>query len=114
MKKMKIYKSAFALLTATTISLFSGCSDRNIKSNENACMHLTVYFEDKPVTFKECDGYDICTSDKDGMLKYRISRKGEKIVYNGWTNTFHYCEINHKYEGLINELANEKVYRKNN
>ena len=112
MKKIKIYKSALAILTATTISLFSGCTDKNIKKSENACMHLTVYFEDKPITFKECEGYDIYTSNNDGMLKYRISRNGEKIVYDGWTNSFHYCEVNHKYDSLIDELASEKVLSK--
>lgn len=112
MKKIKIYKRALALLTASTISIFSGCSDKNIKSNENACMHLTVYFEDKTVTFKECEGYDILTYNKDGMFKYRISKNGEKIVYEGWTNNFHYCEVNHKYDNLIDELAKEKVLSK--
>lgn len=108
MKKNKIYKRVFALLSATTISLFSGCSDKNVKTNKDACIHLTIYFEDTPITFKECDNFDIYTENNDGMLYYKISNVGDKIIYKGITNNFNYCEFNHKYDSLIYELSKQK------
>ena len=67
MKKLKLYKKAIAVTAAGSLVLLCGCSSKSNTNNEEttnqtktgSCTHLTVYFEDKPITFKECEGYEI-------------------------------------------------------
>ena len=59
MKNLKVYKRALALITATSILLLSGCSDEKKDENKEKklCQHTTIYFEDQPITIKECENY---------------------------------------------------------
>lgn len=113
MRKNKFYKKAFSLLAATTITLFSGCTGASNNENRNddnqKCEHLTVYFEDEAVTFKECEGYDIYVANHSGMLNYSVSLDGKKIIEDGWTNQFNYYEINHKCDEVIETSSVQKV-----
>ena len=97
MKNLKIYKSALALLTATSIFLLSGCSDTsNKEKKEEPCTHLTVYFEDKPVTFKECEGYyiDVDTYHKESDIDYTIKKDGKNIL-SGTTVLYNILNVYH-------------------
>ena len=115
MKNLKIYKSAIALLTATSILLLSGCSgssDDNAKeSKEKPCTHLTVYFGDQPITFKECEGYviDAWDSSKGGELHYDIERDEHKLISNGFTNDYNLYDV---YHSNADELIDEESVQK--
>lgn len=116
MKNLKIYKSSLALLTATSILLLNGCSaskneiKENNETKEKACTHLTVYFEDSPVTFKECEGYDINYSfgNRSGKLSYTINKDGSLIV-EGVTQSYNQYDVNHS---IADELIDEKSVQK--
>lgn len=110
MKNNKFYRRTISLLTATTITLFSGCTGKtNLNENDNhKCEHLTVYFEDKPVTFKECEGYDIYVCNHFGMVNYQVSLDDKKVVEDGWTNQFNYYEVNHQYDEIIDASSFQK------
>ena len=102
MKNFKFYKSALALLTAATITLMSGCSGE-LQTSENKenkkskpCMHLTIYFADEPITFKECEGYKISATDysKDSDTEYTIKKDGE-ILFSGITTLYNKYNVYH-------------------
>jgi len=97
MKKLKIYKSAIALLTATSILLLSGCSSsKKSEDKSTLCKHATIYFGDESLTFKECEGYEIDVeylSYKSRIL-YDIKQEGKEIV-SGATATFNVFDVNH-------------------
>ena len=64
MKNLKVYRKAFAILTVSTLVLMTGCGKSEDKKKEpkiEPCEHLTIYFEDQPITFKECEGYELDT-----------------------------------------------------
>ena len=113
MKNLKIYKSALAILTATSILLLCGCNSskkENKENKETSCTHLTVYFEDKPVTFKECEGYDISTSmhGSSSEISYTIKKDNLKIISG---NTAIYNKY-HIYHNVVDELINEESAQK--
>lgn len=102
MKNLKIYKSALAILTATSILLLSGCSGEN-KKDENKekklCQHITIYFEDKPITIKECENYgeyDVSTFLRtNSRLEYSI-KKDENVIISGVTSMYNISNVDHE------------------
>lgn len=96
MKKLKIYKKAVAALTLSTVVLFSGCTEgTNSQKNSENCFHLTIYFEDKPVTFKECEGHEIDTTKSSVGLWYSISNENDTLITDGYTNQYNCYYVNH-------------------
>ena len=112
MKKLKIYKSAIALLTSASIVLFSGCTGSEVETKKQSepCRHLTIYFEEVPITFKECEGYDIsCSSEEySGMLNYVIYKDELPIAY-GETQLYNHYYIYHSNDDKI--VKNESVQK---
>ena len=118
MKNLKIYKSALAFATATSIFLLSGCISSNsnndnkekTKNKEELCTHLTVYFEDKPVTFKECEGYDVSTKrfGSSSEIEYDIEKDGKDIISGITTNYNNY----HAYHSVADEILNQESVQK--
>jgi len=116
MKNLKIYKSALALLTATSILLLCGCSSSKNENQENktkdesACTHLTVYFEDTPITFKECEGYDISTNmhGSSSEINY-IIKKDNSVIISGTTTMYNKYYI---YHSVADELINQESIQK--
>ena len=116
MKNLKIYKPALALVTATSILLLCGCSTSKNENQENkvkdesACTHLTVYFDDKPVTFKECEGYDIATyiSMNSSEAHYTIQKDNLTIISGSTTMYNEY----HVYHSITDELIDEESVQK--
>ena len=92
MKNLKVYKKALAVLSAGTLVLFSGCSlnstyndiETTILQTEKKanCRHLIVYFEDKPITFKECEGYEVKYDDGyySSSLYYEVKKDNQTIL----------------------------------
>ena len=113
MKNLKIYKSALALLTATSILLLCGCSstkEEKKESKEKSCTHLTIYFEDIPITFKECEGYDISTRrfGSSSEIEYDIEKDGKDIISGLTTNYNNY----HVYHSMADEILNQESVQK--
>ena len=115
MKNLKIYKSALTLVTATTaILLLSGCTSSNNNGNNNnkekSCTHLTVYFQDTPVTFKECEGYDISVSrhGQSSEIDYKIVKNDMNII-SGITTIYNTYEV---YHNVADELIDEESVQK--
>lgn len=115
MKNLKVYKRVLAILTASTLVLMSSCSKSNKepkKEEPKACKHLVVYFEDQPITFKECEGYSFGTTALYGYnsdLEYSIYKDGKNIIYDGSTNQFNFYEVYHEYADEI--IDNESVQK---
>ena len=113
MKNLKIYKSALALLTATSILLLCGCSSSNEerkKSKEESCTHLTIYFENTPITFKECEGYDISTTGhgSSSEITYTIKKDNSTII-SGTTTMYNEYYV---YHSVADELINQESIQK--
>ena len=108
MKNLKIYKSALALLTATSILLLCGCNSSKKDNKNDSCRHLTVYFEDSPVTFKECEGYEIGEVYSYGRLLYEVKKENQTFL-SGGTNQFNIYKVNHD---TCDELINEESVQK--
>jgi len=114
MKNFKIYKSVLAILTSASILLLSGCSGDSNKEEKKAettnktCKHLTIYFEDEPVTFKECDGYSIGTTRDLYYVDYQILKDNEKIL-EGETQIENLYYINHNLADEI--IENESIQK---
>ena len=107
MKNLKIYKKAIALLTASSILLLSGCTiskNNNKESVSNSarvdkyCDHLTVYFAEGPVTFKECEGYEISAISNRGTFKYSVKKDGEYIISSGFASNYTVTVVDHSIE----------------
>ena len=108
MKNLRIYKSILALATSASIVLLSGCTStenqnttktenqNTTKPKEEKCTHLTVYFENNPITFKECDGFEIDTKryGRSSEIEYNITRKKDEII-KGVTTNYHEFFIRH-------------------
>lgn len=110
MKNFKIYKSALALITSASILLLSGCSStqKNEQQKNESCKHLTIYFEDEPITFKECDGYRIGTTRDLYYVDYQILKDNEKIL-EGETQIENLYYINHNVADEI--IENESIQK---
>ena len=116
MKNLKIYKRTIAILTASTLILMSGCSKqteeaKKEKTKTEPCKHVTIYFEDKPVTFKECEGYELYANigGYSGELSYDIKKDGQTLIKNGETNDYNSYEVYHVYADEI--IDNESVQK---
>lgn len=118
MKNLQIYKSAIAGLSLASIALFSGCSLDSTEAKTSTpdeistkCSHLTIYFEDQPITFKQCEGYDIniVAYSHGGHMQYSVSEDGKKIIYEGITTLANYYEVYHEVADEI--LDNESVQK---
>lgn len=113
MKDLKIYKSAMALVLTGTITLFSGCSSSTNTEKEEkevTCRHLIIYFDDQPITFKECDGYNISTHrfGYSSEINYEI-KKENKILFNGTTTNYNsYC-VDHEFADK--NIQNESIQK---
>ncbi len=100
MKKIKFYKSALSLLTATSMLLMSGCTGgKSEEQNEKvpeSCTHVTVYFENEAVTFKECDGYDIMYTygRNSGKLSYQVFIQSD-VLMSGVTSQYNVYDVYH-------------------
>ena len=78
-------------------------------NNKNVlCRHLTVYFGDTPITFKECDGYEIEVETSYGRLLYEVEKENQKIL-TGTTNQYNTYRVDHN---ICNELIDEKSVQK--
>ena len=116
MKNFKIYKSALALITSASIVLLSGCSSNTKKEEKKAevsnkdCFHLTIYFEDEPITFKECDGYEISASTPvySGECSYSIYKDEEKVL-SGTTSVYNEYFVYHNVADEI--IENESIQK---
>ena len=111
MKNFKIYKSALALITSTSILLLCGCGSNANKENKTKsapCTHLTIYFADEPITFKECGGYDISVNryNTSGEIGYVIEKEN-KILFNGVTSNYNNYTIYHDFVDDITQ--NESI-----
>ena len=127
MKKLNIYKSALAVLSLSSIALFSGCSlnsadaqestpdqtnsQTNVNTSQTSCGHLTVYFDNQPITFKECEGYDLYvhTYQTSGQLYYDVFKDDKKIIVDGITSLANYYEVYHEVADEI--IDNESVQK---
>ena len=127
MKKLNIYKSTLAILSLSSIALFSGCSlnsadaqestpdqinsQTSINANQTSCGHLTVYFDNQPITFKECEGYDLSvhTYQTSGHLYYDVYKNDKKIIVDGITSLANYYEVYHE---VANEIINNESVQK--
>ena len=113
MKNLKIFQSATALFAAGSILLLSGCSSEQAddKKETKLCSHLTVYFEDTPITFKECEGYVISYDARldGGIVKYNISKDGEIIISHGRTTVANKYLVNHD---VADEIIDEESIQK--
>ena len=112
MKNLKMYKRALAILTASTLVLMNGCGKSEDEKKEpkiESCKHVTIYFEEEPVTFKECEGYivDSYTVYKEGCLSYNIYKDNKLIIKNGYSNQYNEYEVYHEYADEI--IKNESV-----
>ena len=113
MNNLKIYKSALAVLAASSILLLCGCSnskEENKKNDEKPCTHLTIYFENSPITFKECEGYNISTTGhgSSSEITYTIKKDDLKIV-TGTTAIYNKYYI---YHSIVDELLNQEPIQK--
>ena len=96
--------------------LFSGCtaksnnSETKSEQESKSCIHLTVYFEDQPITFKECEGYeiDIETSYENSRLYYEIE-KDSKLILDGVTINYNAVAIDHD---VVDENFDNDVLKK--
>ena len=118
MKKMTIYKSALTFFTLVSFALFSGCTGNstnsekgNEKNNLKSCRHLTITFADEPITFKECEGYDIrgLVYKTGGNIMYTIVKDNKIILENGVTTQANYYEV---YHDVADELFDNKSIQK--
>ena len=113
MKNFKIYKSVLAIFTSASILLLSGCSgDSNNKEKvkSQSCKHLTIYFEDEPITFKECDGYEIHVGRVvSSEINYKI-KKENKTIFGGITTNYNSYSVYHDLaDDIIENEAIQKV-----
>ena len=121
MKNLKIYKRALAVLTASTMVLLTGCmgnsskkseevkkEEQKIETESEVCKHLTIYFEDQPITFKECEGYYIDDSFGSGTLCYDIY-KDDELILDGITNQYNIYDV---YHDLADEIIEEESVQK--
>jgi hypothetical protein len=117
MKNFKIYKSALALITSASILLLSGCSSNTKKEEKKEqpkneyCHHLTIYFEDEPITFKQCEGYEISASTPvySGECSYSIYKDKEKVL-SGTTSVYNEYFVYHNVaDNIIENKAIQKV-----
>ena len=106
-----------AVLLAGTVTLFSGCTTgktedkKSEMSKEKLCTHLTVYFDEKPVTLKECEGYKIEYYDGHyaSNLYYEV-KKDSKMVLEGTTLNYNVTEVLHsEVDNLIESDELKKV-----
>lgn len=101
MKNLNIYKSILAVLSASSILLVTGCTSakpKNNKENESkSCVHLTLIFEDEPITFKECEGYDIHKTRDFHHIDYVIFKNNEPLL-KGTTKIENLYYVNHNIE----------------
>lgn len=113
MKNLKVYQKAIAIVAAGSIILLSGCSSKQTddKKETKLCSHLTVYFEDTPITFKECEGYEISYDARldGGIVRYNISKDGEIIISHGRTTKANKYLVNHD---VTDEIIDEKSVQK--
>lgn len=119
---IRINKKAISILALTTVTLFSGCStgskDENKSIDEKSLkqekhIHLIINF-DKPVVFRECEGFKIDGNISNGRLYYNISYD-EKNFLSGSTNDGNLYEVyNEEYAKKLEEQNNiqsaPKVY----
>lgn len=116
MKKLNIYKSALAILSMSSIALFSGCSEALESTPDQAskqptyCYHLTIYFEDQPITFKECEGYNVNISRHgyDSEIDYTIIKDSAMII-DGSTINYNSYIVNHE---VADEIIDNKSVQK--
>ena len=119
MKNLKIFKRATALFAAGSILLLSGCNAKTSTNNTettdkpviNYCTHLTVYFGDTPITFKECEGYKIISSSRvdSGLITYNVTKDGTTVISNGRTTEFNKYLVNHD---VVDQIIDEKSVQK--
>ena len=114
MKNFKIYKSALAIIGSASILLLSGCgsnTNKEEKAKSQPCKHLTVYFEDEPITFKECEGYDV-SIEREGYsseIQYKI-KKDSETLFNGITTNYNSYSVYHNVaDDIIENEAIQKV-----
>lgn len=102
LKQMRVYKSAVSLITATSFLLMSGCTgnsnqtEKEIVKEDESCKHLTVCFGGEPVTFKECDGYEIGYNYDvySGVFRYSVYKNDTKLL-NGQTQQYNIYFVDH-------------------
>lgn len=118
MKKAKFYKSALSLLTATSILLMSGCTGgkRNQEQQEQqeCCAHLTIYFDNEAITFKECDGYDIAYKGYGGgTINYTIKKGNEELIFGDTSQYNGYYVYHDVADGELDSEAIQKTRQYN-
>ena len=116
MKELKVYKKVVAILTASTLSLMTaGCGAKKEEQKEELtttlCKHVTVYFEDEPITFKQCEGYEIKARDGGyaAEIIYTVSKDGKILIDNGATSLYNVYNVNHDLADEI--IENESVQK---
>lgn len=119
MKNLKIFQRATALFAAGSILLLSGCSSKQTTNTTAAqnkeipeyCTHLTVYFEDTPITFKECEGYKVFYSSRvdSGLVSYSVTKDDTTVIESGRTSNFNIYSVNHD---AVDQIIDEDSVQK--
>ena len=71
---------------------------------------MTIYFEDNPVTFKECYGYDISLRrfGDSSEIAYEIEKNNNEIL-SGITTMYNYYDV---YHNVLDDLIDEESIQK--
>ena len=99
MKNLKIYKKGIKLAATTSIVLLAGCAAIGIinANKDEYCNHLILYYDEEPITYKECEGYDLIVNQIGNTEKlfYQVEKDGRLIIY-GISSECDHIQICHK------------------
>ena len=106
MNKLTIYKSVIATILSASIVLLSGCSDKDAKGRTDTCTHTVIFFENGPITFKECEGYKVSFfAASKAEIPYKVY-KNEKLIVSGSTSNHNCYEVDHSSSNELFETEN--------
>ena len=99
MKNLKIYKKGVKLAaTASLVLITGGVALGIVNANKDEyCNHLVLYHDGKPITYKECDGYNLKINEIGDTEKffYQVEKDGRLVIY-GISSTCDHIQICHK------------------
>lgn len=112
-------KKTLTLLTIGSLSLLSGCTMEeqgelsqlfiDVLDRLNGCTHLTVFFQNETITFKECEGYSISSYfTGNNELNYSIYLN-EILIIDGKTTFYNKYDVYHENIENIEDLEKEKI-----
>ena len=90
MKNLKVYNKGIKLAATASLVLVTGCIVVGVLSAKKCkyCNHLALYHNDKPVTYKECEGYDLTVKQigKTDTFFYQVEKDNNLIIYGITSN----------------------------